>query len=55
MAGSGGRPENPEPAQSVCRAVGVRWPSASAAEALPTVQWRCMGVGKETRIFAISV
>ena len=54
MAGSGGRPENPEPAQGESCAVGVYWPSAGTAEVLRTVHRISMGMRKETPIFAIS-
>jgi hypothetical protein len=55
MAGSGGRPENPEPAQGVRRAVGARSRSTCAAEVPRTAHRIRLGMGKESRVFAISV
>lgn len=55
MAGSGGRPVNPELAQSVRGVVGVRSRSAGTIEVLSPVYRIRMGLRKENRVFAISV
>jgi len=55
MAGSGGRPVNPEPAQGVCRVVGVRSRSIGMTDTPRTAHRIRMGMRKENRVFAISV